>query len=49
MLLAFQIGIGIWLGGLFLISTVWSWIAVAEKISKNRRVGAPWHRGLITN
>lgn len=46
MILSLQIAVGLWLGGLFLIGTVWGTIAIAEKISKNNRYGAPWYRGL---
>lgn len=47
MVLAFQIAVGIWLGGLFLIGTIAAFIAIAERISRNRRYGAPWWRGLL--
>lgn len=47
MLLASQIAIGIWLGGLFLIGTVWLGFTVAAKVAENKRTGAPWWRGLV--
>lgn len=46
-MLPLQIAIGIWLGGLFLIGTVAAFCAASDKISKNRRYGAPWWSGLV--
>lgn len=45
-MLAMQIAVGIWLGGLMLGGTVWAGCAAADKIIHNRRFGAPWWRGL---
>lgn len=42
-MLALQIAIGIWLGGLFLIGTGAAW----QKIEQNKRYGAPWWRGFL--
>lgn len=49
MIFALQIAAGIWLGGLLLIGTVAGFVMIAEKVSLNRRHGAPWYHGLLTN
>jgi hypothetical protein len=42
MTLAIEIGVGVWLGGLFLIGSVAGYIQLHERIQKARRIGGSW-------
>lgn len=42
-MLALQIALGIWLGGLLLIGSVAAYFAVAQRIERNRRYGYAWY------
>lgn len=46
-MLTLQIGIGIWLGGLFLWATGAAYFSVAARIEKNRQWGRPWYRSIV--
>lgn len=47
-MLSLQIAVGIWMGGTALVATFFAAAWLAETIAKNKRYGAPWHRGIIT-
>ena len=47
MMMALEIAIGIWLGGLLLIGTIWGSVAVAERIKQATRYGYPWWTKLV--
>lgn len=47
MILTLQIAAGIWIGGLLLIGTIAIGFWVAETVSKNRRYGRQWWRGIL--
>lgn len=42
MMTALQVGVGIWLGGLFLGVTAALYFTIADLVSRNRRFGYPW-------
>jgi hypothetical protein len=46
MQLAFEIALGIWMGGLSLVGTVVAYFAVCHKVEKNIRQGRPWWYGI---
>jgi hypothetical protein len=46
-MLAMQIAVGIWAGGLLLIGTVALGVAIADTVAKNKRYGRQWWRGIL--